>query len=249
MRSIPSPNFGGTRGKVYWIIVHTAEGALTVDALGNYFAKPSAQVSSHAGADDRETVQYVDYSQVAWTARSANPNSDQIELCAFAAWTRGQWLTHGGMLEQCAQWIADRCRARGIPPVKIGPADVAARKAGVIGHIDITNGLHDGTHTDPGPNFPWDVVMARVQDILEGDDMPTADDVWNAVLPVKYGLGPATAKDWVEDTRKVVGDINDQLKGTAPGSLNADLRGELAIHRADLDDIKATLATILAKLG
>jgi hypothetical protein len=104
----------------------------------------------------------------AWTARSANPYADQAELCAFAAWTRAQWLAHPQMLENTAQWIADRCKARGIPPVKISSADVAARKAGVIGHINITEGLQDGTHTDPGKNFPWDVVMPRAQQILNG---------------------------------------------------------------------------------
>jgi len=177
MRQIQSPNYGGTRGQVYWVIVHTAEGALTVDQLGNYFANPASQVSSHVGIDDHETVQYVDYSQVAWTARSANPYADQAELCAFAAWTRADWLAHTDtMLENTAQWIADRCKARGIPPTKIGPSDVAARRPGVIGHVDITNGLHDGTHQDPGTSFPWDVVMARVNAILspQEDDMTPA---------------------------------------------------------------------------
>lgn len=193
MLQIPSPNHGGARGPLLWVILHTAEGALTVTALGNYFASPASGVSSHVGIDDHQIAQYVDYSQQAWAARSANPNSDQAELCGFAAWTRATWLQHPGMLENAAQWIADRCRARGIPPVKIGPADVAAHRPGVIGHVDITNGLHDGTHQDPGTSFPWDIVMARVQQILNppkpapvqssahngaavtvlGDDMPT----------------------------------------------------------------------------
>ena len=181
LRQIPSPNYGGSRGTVIWIIVHTAEGALTVDSLGSFFASKSSGVSSHVGIDDHEIVQYVPYSGQAWTARSANPYADQAELCGFAAWTRAEWLTHTGMLENTAQWIADRCQARGVPAVKIGPNDVAARKPGVIGHVDITNGLHDGTHTDPGTSFPWDVVMARVNEILTGADMPLSKDDVTAV--------------------------------------------------------------------
>jgi hypothetical protein len=185
MRQIPSPNHGGSRGAVRWVIVHTAEGATTAAGLGSFFANPASGVSSHVGIDDHEIVQYVDYSQTAWAALDANPNSDQAELCAFAAWDRATWLTHPGMLENTAQWIADRCRARGIPAVKIDGNGVHARRPGVCGHIDITNGL-GGTHTDPGGSFPWDVVMARVQQILNpsaaprsgasivlGDDMPT----------------------------------------------------------------------------
>jgi hypothetical protein len=56
---------------------------------------------------------------------------------------------------------------------------VAAGKSGVIGHVDWTVGKRDGSHTDPGPNFPWDVLMARVGAILGGGgvviDPPAGD--------------------------------------------------------------------------
>jgi hypothetical protein len=169
---IPSPNHS-TRGgaKVRLVVIHTAEGARTAAELGAYFAKASVQASSHVGIDDGAIEQYVDYGQEAWTVRSGNPISDNAELCGFAAWTRDQWLTqHQGMLRLAATWIRDRCTAHGIPIRKLTPAQVAAGQAGVCGHVDWTLGMHDGTHTDPGPGFPWDVVIA----MATGTTSPTA---------------------------------------------------------------------------
>ncbi|MDQ3577545.1 MAG: hypothetical protein M3443_08070, partial [Actinomycetota bacterium] len=72
---------------------------------------------------------------------------------------------------------AERCRARDIPLVKLSPADVKAGKAGVCGHIDWTLGMKDGSHTDPGGNFPWDHVMTRVHVHagIEEDGMASAE--------------------------------------------------------------------------
>jgi hypothetical protein len=158
---IASPNFSA-RGKapVRLVVIHTAEGARTTASLGAFFAKKATGASSHTGIDDKGIEQYVPYDKTAWTIRSANGISDNVELCGFAKWTRAQWLDeHTPMLRLCAQWIRERCTARGIPIKKLTPAEVAAGKAGVIGHVDWTVGMKDGSHTDPGPGFPWDVVI------------------------------------------------------------------------------------------
>jgi hypothetical protein len=142
------------------VVIHTAEGARTTGELANYFSGP-VEASSHAGIDDTKIEQYLPYDRAAWTMLAANPIADQVELCGFAAWTRDQWLTqHAAMLTLAAQWIRERCLARGIPIRKLAPAQLAAGEAGVCGHVDWTVGMRDGTHTDPGNDFPWDVVIA-----------------------------------------------------------------------------------------
>lgn len=158
---IASPNFSSRNGRtVRLVAIHTAEGALTAQALGSYFAQSASQVSAHVGIDDATLIQYVDYANATWTMLDANPISDQAELCGFAAWTRDTWLTqHRGMLDQAAAWIRSRCLARGIPIVKLTPSQVGAGQAGVCGHWDWTLGTGEGTHTDPGAGFPWDYVM------------------------------------------------------------------------------------------
>lgn len=168
-------------GPVYMVVGHTAEGATTAESLGNYFYRDDVQASSHVGIDDAKTLNYVGYDRAAWTIREANSFTDNAELCGFAAWSRDEWLNHHkGMLDNFADWVQSRCQARGIPTNKLVPVQIGDRTWGVIGHADWTYGssgllgYQDGTHTDPGTNFPWDYVMARVTNTLEEIDVPYA---------------------------------------------------------------------------
>lgn len=181
---IPSPNYQ-SRGnaRVRLIVLHTAEGARDVTSLGNYLQNPTVEASYHVAFDDNRMEQYVSYQYESWATLSANPISDSGCCCGFAAWTRDEWLNeHSNMLELAAQWVASRCAARGVPIVHLSLSEVAACKAnpnhpgGVIGHWDWTRGAQDGTHTDPGANFPWDWVIARAQQIATGQKPSIAGD-------------------------------------------------------------------------
>jgi hypothetical protein len=115
--------------------------------------------------DDFTTIQCVDYAQAAWAMLGGNPRFDQICCTGFAAWSRDTWLSHTGMLDRIAQWLAEHAGVRSIPLDHIGPPGVTNHAPGVIGHWDYTRGAHDGTHTDPGPNFPWDYVITKARHI------------------------------------------------------------------------------------
>jgi N-acetyl-anhydromuramyl-L-alanine amidase AmpD len=156
-----SPNYSSRGGTgVRLIVVHTAEGALTYQALGNYFANPAAQVSSHTGIDDTPGVvgEYVRSHEKAWTAANANPYSIQTELCAFAEWSRAEWEDHPTMLDNCAKWIQEEAGRFGIPIRKISENEAANGNSGVVGHADL--GYAGNDHWDPGGNFPWDRVVS-----------------------------------------------------------------------------------------
>ena len=91
---IASPNYSSRGGSgVRLIVLHTAEGALTIESLGNYFASSSAQVSSHTGADDKKNTvgEYVKRSNKAWTAANAGARAKfgdwPVMLERFAALT------------------------------------------------------------------------------------------------------------------------------------------------------------------
>jgi hypothetical protein len=53
------------------------------------------------------------------------------------------------------------CKKYGIPLAVIAPPYTLAR-AGISDHAYVTNVLKDGTHTDVGRNFPWDIFTAAV---------------------------------------------------------------------------------------
>jgi len=201
--TLPSSSRGGQ--KVRLVVLHTAEGASDTASLYAYFDRTQA-ASCHAGIDEHGVADgWVPYDRAAWTLRNANAYSDNAEICGWAKWTRADWLAHPGMLAGAAAWVRSRCTARGIPMVKLSPAEVKAGRAGVCGHVDYTQATGDGTHWDPGPNFPWDIVIAAARGgggtSGEEDDMPTAEEVakavWNEALRNYAQPGWFSARDGV----------------------------------------------------
>jgi hypothetical protein len=160
---IPSPNYSSRGGSgVRLVIIHTAEGATTYKALGNYFASGSAGVSSHVGIDDTpgKIGEYVKRPDKAWTSGETNPVAIQAECCAFASWSPADWKKHPNMLDNCARWIAEECKHYGIPIVKLGANEATHGGRGVCGHVDVSG---PGGHWDPGNNFPWKEVIAAAK--------------------------------------------------------------------------------------
>jgi hypothetical protein len=228
---IASPFHSARNGKaVRLVVLHTAEGSRTVESLGRWFQRRPTEKdpgsSSHTGIDDFRIETYVPYDRAAWTLRSGNAISDNAELCGFARWSRAEWLAHDRMLTLAAQWVRERCAARNVPIRKLTPAQVAAGVSGVIGHVDWTNGMHDGTHSDPGLNLPWDVVIARARN--EEDDMPSAEEVAKAVWDQarKNGFGD-TVSAW-----QVI---------SASDSRTAALQAQVKALQADVAALKAKL--------
>jgi hypothetical protein len=157
---IASPNYSGRGGSgVRLIVIHTAEGALTIESLGNFFANPSSDVSSHTGIDDKPGIigEYVQPSNKAWTAGNANPYSVQTELCAFAKWPLSEWNKHPVMLQNCAAWVAEESARYGIPIVKLNDSQAQGGGTGVCQHANL--GSSGGGHWDCGSGFPMDDVL------------------------------------------------------------------------------------------
>jgi N-acetylmuramoyl-L-alanine amidase len=178
-RAIPSPNYSSRGGAgVRLIVIHTAEGARSIDELGNFFASSSSGVSSHTGIDDTAGTigEYVKRANKAWTAANANPVAVQTELCAFAEWSPAEWDRHPAMLENCARWIAEEAAYFGIPIAKLSPAAAQGSGRGVCQHSDL--GSWGGGHWDCGGGFPIDRVleMARGEG---GEDMGYPEWFWD----------------------------------------------------------------------
>jgi hypothetical protein len=162
--AIPSPNYSSRGGAtVRLIVLHTAEGARTIEELGNFFAKSSSGVSSHTGIDDKKGVigEYVKRSGKAWTAAQANPYSIQVELCAFASWSAAEWDRHPNMLDNVARWIAEEAVYFGIPITKLSPSQAQGGGFGVCQHSDL--GSMGGGHWDCGGSFPIDKVIQKAK--------------------------------------------------------------------------------------
>lgn len=134
---------------------------------------------------DGESVRLVPDNKQAWAALPQG-NKRGLHICAMgrAEWSRDRWLQEGKLLERHAQKYAEWNKIHGIPLVVITPDQAKAGHRGILGHNEIRLAWGEGTHWDPGPGFPYDVVIRRANEILggvtaapEGDDMANANDV------------------------------------------------------------------------
>jgi hypothetical protein len=206
--AIPSPNYSSRGGSgVRLVVLHTAEGALTYQALGNYFANPSSGVSSHTGIDDTAgTVgEYVPPGYKAWTQGNANPYSVAAELCAFAGWDRAEWDRHPAMLLNAAEWVREECGRFGIPIRALTGAEAQGGAAGVCQHVDL--GADGGGHWDCGPGFPMADVIAQAS--RGGAPAPAQRKGRNMIASTNTGGGY-----WTTTSDGAVGAFGDaQYKG------------------------------------
>jgi N-acetyl-anhydromuramyl-L-alanine amidase AmpD len=70
-------------------------------------------------------------------------------------------MANSRAIDVAAYLAVQDCRKYKIPITVIAPPYAAAR-AGITDHAYVTKVLKDGTHSDVGPNFPWDHFTQRV---------------------------------------------------------------------------------------
>ncbi|MEJ2862557.1 N-acetylmuramoyl-L-alanine amidase [Actinomycetospora flava] len=155
--------------KPFLIGIHTNEGPNPAGDEGRDQAAENLSrwmdgqdVSYHKIVDDDSAKHYVPDERYSWAMRSGNRRSLNLCFIGRASFSRDEWLRHDAMLRLGAAAVRGWCDRWGIPRTKLTAAQVGADHAGICGHVDWTNGKHDGTHTDPGAGFPWDVFLAYV---------------------------------------------------------------------------------------
>ena len=152
----PSPNYSSRGGAtVRLLVVHTAEGATSIESLGGWFANPDAESSSHAGADDKPSTVgiFVARPDKSWTQADFNPECASIEACGFAAWTASEWDAHPEMVRNVGLWLGEESAAFGIPLRLLTAGEAQGGAAGVCDHAAL--GTRGGGHWDVGSSFPW----------------------------------------------------------------------------------------------
>lgn len=258
---IPSPNYSSSRARSRLLVVHTSEGATTFRSLGNFLAQSSAGVSYHVGFDDTTADaigEYVKPPHKSWSAHSANNEGEHGCCCtpsgASSGWSRETWLSKPRMLDACAAWLREEGARYGIPVVKIGPDQIRAGAAGVCGHADCVQAGLGGSHTDPGPNFPWDRVTtgggggSGDDDVNEQDYQRIASDTQRIVTDVlrKEGVSgaKAAADSWSDseknDFMRILTDVlrKENISGAASYADTISQRESDAIRSIVMDCLR-----------
>ena len=192
---------GRPDGPPLWVVIHDMEASetpTTAEHTAQYFATGAGgrDVSSHYCADDTSVVQCVLLKDVAWTVgnRPGNNRGINWELSGFASQTREQWLDPFGvaMFGQIASVIRADAAKFGIPLRRCTIDDLKAFRPGITSHNDLGVAFGGTDHTDPGPNFPWDYLLA----LLTGGAManPYTMDNLDRFMSAALTMSPMVTK-------------------------------------------------------
>lgn len=166
------------------VVIHDTSNTASAANEAHYAATrtdaQSSWTSAHFYVDTAGPLGSLVLNKQAWAAYSyANQHGWHIEMCGTNAGTAG--AVPAVTIAKTAALVAQLCKLAGIPVVHLGPADVAAGKSGICGHWDITQGLHVGTHDDPGPKFDWAGFINQVKAGGETDMAITDAQAYNAM--------------------------------------------------------------------
>lgn len=179
--------------RIRLLVIHDEE-AWTALSAARWFASRASQASAHECIDALEAYLTLPADRIPWAAPGANEAGYHLELAGYAAWTRAQWLERGrGTIERAAYRAALACRRYRIPLRWLTDPQLAAGQAGWTTHAQITRVIGaGGTHTDPGPGFPADLLLARAK-AHAGQPSPTSTRYYTYRRDVPLAPGHAVA--------------------------------------------------------
>lgn len=149
------------------LVVHTFEGRdLSAVDMATYQLSPAAGGSYHLVIDaGGDVVRENDDEYQPWAAmQTGNRIGFHFSLAGQAAFTRAQWLNRTPQLEALADVLSAYSQRYGIPLRRINPDELRNGVRGVCGHHDVSLAYGESDHTDPGAEFPYDVVIAMAGD-------------------------------------------------------------------------------------
>jgi N-acetyl-anhydromuramyl-L-alanine amidase AmpD len=157
----------------YGIAIHNTSNTASAEGEASYAKRRTDGISSHFYVDLDSIVQSVDTKDRCGHAGSANGNENAVcvEITGSNAKTRDWWLKNVAWVKLGAA-LAQVIRAHWPDgSFQVRRATVAEMKANpkvkaFYGHDDMRRAWGGTTHTDPGPNFPWDHLFTVVKAAL-----------------------------------------------------------------------------------
>lgn len=162
------------------VVVHTSEsGDGSYESLRRYVEQPGDRQGTsgmygsayHALARNDAGATYDEILSADQSPFSAPPvNATWWHFCipGRAAQSRDEWLdapSRSGV-RAAAKFIVAKARVDGFPLERRTVAELQSGRGGYCGHVDVTWAWRKSTHTDPGEQFPWDVLAADIAELL-----------------------------------------------------------------------------------
>lgn len=195
---------------VRYLVIHTNEGPEYEGAAANLEHELLNNGPDGGGynvvSDDQGLLEVQPDSTVCWANGAVNEVSLDICAVGYAGQSLGTWESpyDVAMLQHISEWLALKSREYGIPLTHAtGGALTDGVSRGVCGHGDLTNAGYTGTegHWDPGPNFPYQQVLANAQAILTPPAPPCDAACWQSIEAIQDWEQALAAKPLVVGDR------------------------------------------------
>lgn len=246
-------------------VIHSTEGPMVAGnaraLASNWFGRRSADggagTSAHDIFDPAGGILMVPADHIAWhCGPGGNGFTRGSEHCGYVALPREQWLSPAGqaMLDHSARFNAAAAHRDGVLPRWLTIPQLRAHEPGFCTHNDIRLAFGGTTHSDPGPNFPYDWYMQRVQfyydggtDEIEGIIMASGDDIVGAVNGVRDAVNRQMSGFYETMVRPDTAHEPGSVRGT--NNRLDEVTEQLADAVTALQGISGKLDAIVTKLG
>lgn len=216
-------------GDIDRFVFHTIESPETTtaaEAVARDFATRSAsnKASAHYAIDNNSVVQCVKDKDIAFHAAGDNERTLGFEHAGRANQTKSQWDDEysRAMLELSAKLVAGKALRYSMPVRWLTEDQLRRRERGFVTHDLVSKVFGANIRDDPGPNFPYDRYLRRVNFYLD------------ALRPVRFA---------------VVDGEGTELLGTStvnPGSGELARLGGLFVRAARLRNLRRILRALRA---
>jgi N-acetyl-anhydromuramyl-L-alanine amidase AmpD len=247
-------SFTDADGKHFGIAIHNTSNANLASAEdeADFATRRTDGISAHFYCDKNSIVQSLDTNARAGHAGSTegNQNSIAVEITGLNSFTRQRWLdsvawdklasTLAFVIRTDPDYAGFTVRRASVAELRANPKIKA-----FYGHDDMRRAFGGTTHTDPGPNFPWDHLIAVVKAALdEQEDDMFSDNDRNALTSANF-RAMGVYQDLDEITFKTVNGVSRTEANKAKVARQALERkvAELAARpQLDIDELAEAIA-------
>jgi N-acetyl-anhydromuramyl-L-alanine amidase AmpD len=246
-------SYSDADGTKYGIAIHNTANDATAEGEASYAQRRSDGISSHFYVDDNSVIQSLDTNARAGHAGSSNGNQHAIavEITGTNSKTRAWWLANVAW-DELGQVLAACCKKYGIAVrrASVSEMDRNPKVKAFYSHNDMRLAWGGTTHTDPGPNFPWDRLFQAVNAALNPQEDDVIEDSKHGQAVMYRLAGLVSGADSVEGG-PTVGEpiwINRALKAvaTAVGGVDEAVGAKL---KTELDQLDAAVAAARSEIA
>lgn len=158
---------------IKWVVLHTTENQPGTHAINIIRYQNKSRTGSYNIITDTygHSVRHNDDNYTPWSVAGTKGDYQglHVSMAVYARFSRAQWLAQNKLLEETARICAGWADSYNIPVRRLTDAEVRAGKKGFIDHHTCSRVFGRTNHWDVGPNFPWDVFLAKVKKYQKGN--------------------------------------------------------------------------------